>query len=38
MRKELGFVDKDSDPLTEEKAVRDAAWARTFSFFKTHLK
>ncbi|KAI8884415.1 alpha/beta-hydrolase [Backusella circina FSU 941] len=38
MRKELGFVDKDSDPLTEEKAVRDAAWGRTFSFFKTHLK
>lgn len=36
-RKELGFVDKTSEPKEQEKAVRDLAWSRISEFFVTHL-
>ncbi|ORY97394.1 dienelactone hydrolase [Syncephalastrum racemosum] len=36
-RKELGFVDKTSEPKEQEKTVRDLAWSRISEFFVTHL-
>lgn len=37
-RKELGMVDKDTDPKTDEQSVRDLAWSRIAGFLKSHLK
>ncbi|KAI8377585.1 dienelactone hydrolase [Radiomyces spectabilis] len=36
-RKELGFVDRNVDVRTAEKAARDLAWSRIFDFFVKNL-
>ena len=36
-RKELGFVDENSDPLKEESGVRFQAWDRISQFFIKNL-
>ncbi|KAI8081278.1 dienelactone hydrolase [Halteromyces radiatus] len=36
-RKNLGFVDKTSDPKVTEQQVRELAWSRINSFFVQHL-
>lgn len=36
-RKELGFVDKNTDPLKDEQDVRDLAWSRITQFFINNL-
>ncbi|KAI9322113.1 dienelactone hydrolase [Dichotomocladium elegans] len=36
-RKELGFVDKNIEPLSAEQAVRDEAWSRIYAYFIKHL-
>ena len=36
-RKELGFVDKDIEPRSQEQAIRDEAWSRIYTYFIKHL-
>ncbi|CAO3597954.1 unnamed protein product [Absidia cylindrospora] len=36
-RKKLGFVEKDSDPMSNEEQVRDLAWLRINAFFVQNL-
>ncbi|KAL0074369.1 putative carboxymethylenebutenolidase [Phycomyces blakesleeanus] len=37
VRKDMDMVAKDSDPVKEEKPIRDLAWSRVFEFFDKHL-
>lgn len=37
-RKELGFCEKDLEPVSQEQAVRDLAWGRIYKYFEKHLQ
>ncbi|KAI9495369.1 dienelactone hydrolase [Zychaea mexicana] len=36
-RKELGFVDKNIEPRSQEQAIRDEAWSRIYTYLIKHL-
>lgn len=36
-RKELGFVESDIEPISAERAVREQAWGRIYSYLIKHL-
>lgn len=36
-RKELGFVNKNVEPRSEEQAIRDQAWSRIYAYFTKYL-